>query len=110
MLQDFQIKIVHSASSKHANVDVLSRNPVDRYKINEDFGNEIQDLEGITQDVSKSSFTTESETIITLFIVLTSEEEDHGDDQYRRGGELIAFKAKVQPQVEIGQQQVVKKS
>jgi hypothetical protein len=48
MLQDFQIKIVHSASSKHANVDVLSRNPVDRYKINEDFGNEIQDLEGIT--------------------------------------------------------------
>jgi hypothetical protein len=48
MLQDFQIKIVHSASSKHANVDVLNRNPVDRYKINEDFGNEIQDLEGIT--------------------------------------------------------------
>jgi hypothetical protein len=36
--------------------------------------------------------------------VLTSEEEDHGDDWYRRGGELIAFKAEVQPQVEIGQQ------
>jgi hypothetical protein len=48
MLQDFHLKIVHSANSKHANVDVLSRNLVDRYKIDEDFGNEIQDLEGIT--------------------------------------------------------------
>jgi hypothetical protein len=36
--------------------------------------------------------------------MLTSEEEDHGDDQYRRGGKFIAFKAKVQPQVEIGEQ------
>jgi hypothetical protein len=36
----------------HANVDALSKNPVDRYEANEDFGNEIQDLTGITQDAS----------------------------------------------------------
>jgi hypothetical protein len=104
MLQDFHLKIVHHASSKHANVDVQSRNPMDRYKVDEDFGNEIQYLEGIPYNVSKSSFTKESETIINLFIVLTSEEDEHGDDKYRSGGEVIAFKVEVQPQVEIGQQ------
>jgi len=48
MLQYFHFKIVHHAGSKHANVDALNKNPVDKYEANEDFGNEIQNLVGIT--------------------------------------------------------------
>ncbi len=48
MLQDFHFKIVHHASSKHANVDVLSKNLMDKYEVDEDFGNEIQYLARIT--------------------------------------------------------------
>ncbi len=44
MLQDFHFKIVNHAGCKHANVDVLNKNPVEKYKANEDFGNKIQDL------------------------------------------------------------------
>jgi hypothetical protein len=47
MFQDFHFKIVHQAGAKHSNVDVLNRNLVQRYEIDEDFGNEIQDLGGI---------------------------------------------------------------
>lgn len=57
MQQDFHFKIVHCASSKHANVDALSRNLVDKYEADEDFGNEIQDLVGITQDALNQVFT-----------------------------------------------------
>jgi hypothetical protein len=77
MLQDFHFKIVHHASSKHANVDVLSINPMDRFEVDEDFGNEIQDLAGITQDAYKPSFHRDSEIVNNLSIVLTKEEEDH---------------------------------
>jgi hypothetical protein len=48
MFQDFHFKIFHRQGSKHANVDALSKNPMDMYKVYEDFGNEIQDLAGIT--------------------------------------------------------------
>jgi len=84
MLQDFHFKIVHRASFMHANVDALSRNQVDRYEANEDFGNEIQDLTGITQDASKPSFHKDSEIVINSFIVLIGEEEDHDVDHYER--------------------------
>ncbi len=94
MLQDFHFKIVHRASFKHANVDALNINPMDRYEVNEDFGNEIQDLTRITQDALKPSFRKDNETIINLFIVLTREEEDHDVDHYKRGEKVIAFKAK----------------
>jgi hypothetical protein len=43
MLQDFNFKIVHRAGVKHANADVLSRNPIDSYDEDEDFRMEIQD-------------------------------------------------------------------
>jgi hypothetical protein len=43
MLQDFNFKIVHRTKARHANVDVLSRNPIDSHDEDEDFGMEIQD-------------------------------------------------------------------
>jgi hypothetical protein len=103
MLQHFHFKIVHSASSKHANVDALSKNLVDRYEVNEDFGNEIQDLTRITQDAFKPSFRKDNENVINLFIVLTGEKEDHDVDRYEIGEKFIAFKAKTPPHVETGQ-------
>jgi hypothetical protein len=41
MLHDFHLKIIHKASAKHANVDALSRNPLSKYEVDEDFGSEI---------------------------------------------------------------------
>ncbi|CAK9221336.1 unnamed protein product [Sphagnum troendelagicum] len=41
MLQDFDFKIVHRAGLKHANVDALSRNPVEQAADDEDFRQEI---------------------------------------------------------------------
>jgi hypothetical protein len=91
-------------------VDVLNRNPMDKYKANEDFGNEIQDLARITQDASKPSFHKHGEIIINLFTMLIGEEEDHDVDHYEKGEEFIAFKAKTPPQVETIQQLVVRKN
>ncbi len=69
--QDFHFKIVNRVNSKHANVDGLSINPMDRYEADEDFGNEIQDLARIIQDASKPSFHKDNETTMNLFTVLT---------------------------------------
>jgi len=99
----FSFKIVHRANFMHANVDALSKNPVDRYEANEDFGNEIQDLTRIIQDAYTPSFCKDNEIVINLFIVLTGEEEDHDVDHYERKEKLITFKAKTPPQVEFGQ-------
>jgi len=41
MFQDFNFKIVHKAGARHANVDVLSRNPVGSHDEDEDFGVEL---------------------------------------------------------------------
>ncbi len=46
MFQDFHFKIVHQIGVKHFNVDALNRNLVGKYKVDEAFGNEIQDLGG----------------------------------------------------------------
>jgi hypothetical protein len=37
MFQDFSLKIVHHAVSKHNNMDVLFRNPMEFVKEDEDF-------------------------------------------------------------------------
>lgn len=42
--------------------------------------------------------------------MLIAEEEDHDVDHYERREELIAFKAETPPQVESGQQLVVRKN
>jgi hypothetical protein len=55
VLQDFQLKIIHNARAKHANVDALSKNLVGNSKVDEDFGNEIQDLNMLTPKISMSS-------------------------------------------------------
>lgn len=55
MLQDFHFKIIYKALAKHANVDALSKNPIGKYGVDEDFGSEIQDLDRMAQDVSMSS-------------------------------------------------------
>jgi len=47
MLQDIHLKIVHCVGFKHANVDVLNINPVDKYKVDEDFGNEYKIWKGL---------------------------------------------------------------
>lgn len=75
---------------------------MDNYEANENFGNEIQYLVGITQDASKPSFLKDNEIVINLF-VLTGKEEDHDVYHYKKGEEIIAFKAEASPQVEIGQ-------
>ncbi len=41
VLQDFYFKIIYKALAKHANVDALSKNPVGKYGVDEDFGSEI---------------------------------------------------------------------
>jgi hypothetical protein len=109
MLQDFHFKIVNHASYKHTNVNALSR-IMDKYKANEDFGNEIQDLAGITQDASKPSFHKHSEIILNLFTMLIGEEEDHDVGHYEKGEELIAFKIETPLQVKTSQQLVVRKN
>jgi hypothetical protein len=43
MFQDFTIKIVHRAETRHVNVDALSCNLVGSHDEDEDFGVEIQD-------------------------------------------------------------------
>jgi hypothetical protein len=39
-------KNCHRVGAKHSNMDALSRNPMGRYEVDEEFGNEIQDLGG----------------------------------------------------------------
>ncbi len=51
MLQDYSFKIVHRLGMKHMNVDALSRNPVGSAVEDDDFSEEIQDIE-IKQDDS----------------------------------------------------------
>ncbi len=70
MLQDFHFKIIHMVGDKHANVDALSRNPVGKYEVDEDFGSEIQDLDKLTQEISMSSTAQGGVTINNLFILM----------------------------------------
>jgi hypothetical protein len=45
MLQNFNFKIVHQPITKHSNVDALHCNPIGNVESNEDFSEEIQDIE-----------------------------------------------------------------
>ncbi len=83
---------------------------MDRYNVDEDFGNEIQDLAGITRDAYKPSFHKDNENVINLFTMLNGELKNHDVDHYEKREELIAFKAKAPPQVETNQRLVVMKN
>ncbi len=83
---------------------------MDMYKVDKDFGNEIQDFAKIIQDASKPSFHKDNEIVINLFIVLTREEEDHDVDHYEKGEKFIAFKIKAPPQVETNRQLIAMKN
>ncbi len=50
MLQDFSFKIIHRLGFRHTNVDALSRNPVGPAMDDDDFCEEIQDIEGAQTD------------------------------------------------------------
>ncbi len=73
MLQEFHFKIIHRAKAKHANVDALNTNPINKYEADVDFGGEIQDLDGIARDVSMFPIAKGNETINNLFTMM---EED----------------------------------
>ncbi len=45
MLQDFSFKIIHRPGLRHTNVDALSRNPVGPATDDDDFSEEIQDMQ-----------------------------------------------------------------
>jgi hypothetical protein len=49
------LQIIHRAGAKHANVDALNKNPVGNYEVDEDFGNEIEDLDRLTLEISMFS-------------------------------------------------------
>ncbi len=50
MLQDFSFRIVHRPGLRHTNVDALSRNPVGPAMDDDDFCEEIQDIENAQTD------------------------------------------------------------
>ncbi len=47
MLQDFSFKILHRPGLKHGNVDALSKNPVGQATDDNDFNEEIHDVETV---------------------------------------------------------------
>ncbi len=51
MLQDFHFKNIHRANAKHANIDALNKDSISMHEEDENFGNEIQDLEGIQRSL-----------------------------------------------------------
>lgn len=101
MLQDFHFKIVRFLGTKHANVDALSKNPIGKSEVDEDFGNDIQDLETTTLEGSRFCPTKGSEIVINLFIVLIDDEEKQDGEHYRKEGEFIIYKIRAQPRVDV---------
>jgi hypothetical protein len=57
MLQDFSFKIVHQPRLRHTNVDVLSRNPIGPATNDDDFNEEIQDIEIDTHEEAREILT-----------------------------------------------------
>jgi len=55
MLQDFNFKILHRPGMRHGNADALSRNPVGRATDDDDFSEEVQDVETIPDDPSEAT-------------------------------------------------------
>lgn len=89
MLQDFHFLNVHRANAKHSNVDALNRKPVGRYEVDEEFGNEIQDLGGTNQEVPKAQVAKEAKTIINLFTVMELNAGNCNEEVIEKGKELV---------------------
>jgi hypothetical protein len=89
MLQDFHFKNVHRTSAKHSNVDALNKNPVGRYEGNEDFGNEIQDLGGTSQEIPKPHIAKKDEIAINLLIVMEIDARNCNKEVLEKGKELV---------------------
>ncbi len=51
-------------------MDVLNKNLVGRYEVDENFCSEIQDLSGTNQEIPKSNVAKKAKTIINLFTVM----------------------------------------
>ncbi len=80
MFQDFHFKIVHRTGVNHSNVDALNKNIVRKYKVDEDFGNQIQDLGGISQEnpIYRKKF-------INLFIVMEGDSGNYSEEVLEKG-------------------------
>jgi hypothetical protein len=88
MLQDFQLKIIHHARSKHLNVDALSRNPVGFLEKDEDFGNDVlehEDQLGIRPLPTKNNATNEAN--INMFTLQHIEQEVNDVEEHHAGNE-----------------------
>jgi hypothetical protein len=95
MLQDFHFKIIHRAKVEHANVDALSRNPIGRYEVDEDFGGEIKDLDGIAQGVSMFPIGKGNETIDNLFTMMEKDVTPyHTKGQVHKGKKSLCIRMK----------------
>ncbi len=106
MLQDFHFKIFHRVGAKHANIDALSRNLVGNYEVDEVFGNEIQDLDRLTLEISMSSIAQGGEAINNLFIVMEVDATlDHIEDQTQKGNEITLYQDEEQDQRKNFEQQ-----
>jgi hypothetical protein len=55
MLQDFSFKILHKPGMRHGNADALSRNPVGQATNDDDFSEEVQDVETILDDPTEAT-------------------------------------------------------
>jgi hypothetical protein len=76
MLQEFNFKIPHWSCFKHLNVDVLSKNPINKAKEDEDFSQEIQNIillweMGIWTWIGRKNI--QNTTTFTLCMVETNE-------------------------------------
>ncbi len=91
MLQDFHLKIVHCVEAKHSNMEVLNINLVGRYEVDEEFGNEIQNLGGTNQKIPKPQIAKEAKIVINLFIVIKVDARNYSKEVEEKGKELVLY-------------------
>lgn len=91
MLQDFHLKIIHCVGAKHSNMDVLNKNLVGSYEVDEEFGSEIQDLGGTNQEIPKPQIAKEAKTIINLFILIKVDVGNYSEEVEEKGKELVLY-------------------
>jgi len=94
MLRNFHLKIVHHVGAKHSNVDALNKNLVGRYEVDENFGSEIQDLSGTSQEIPKSNVAKKAETIINLFTIMEVDVGNCSEEVTKKGKKLVFAKVK----------------
>ncbi len=105
MLQDFHFKIIHRAKAKHADA-ALSRKWIGKYEADKEFGGEIQDLDGIAQDISMFPIAKGNETINNLFIMMEEDVTlDHTKGQAHKEKEITMYQDEEQYQrIIVGKQ------